>query len=270
MALTLGSGPHGNNPAGQWNVPMPGPEGLLYFEDSPRWVRARFGGETVADSRRMKLLHEHGRLPVYWFPKHDVRADLVEPSGRVEEHPLRGPVHHHHVRAGGRMAEHAAMTCPEPPEEASFLRGYVSFDFHAMDEWLEEEEPIDVHPKDPYHRVDVRRTSRRVRVSVNGELLADSADTLVLFESGLPPRWYFPREDVRMDLLTPTDKRTSCPYKGHASYFSAAGEDDLVWTYEQPRHGAADVKGYLAFFNEHVDIEVDGQAVERPITEWSR
>ena len=145
----------------------------------------------------------------------------------------------------------------------------MSFDFHAMDEWLEEEEPIDVHPKDPYSRIDVLRTSRRVRVSVNGELLADSADTLVLFESGLPPRWYFPREDVRMDLLSPTDKRTSCPYKGHASYFSAAGEDDVVWTYEQPRHDAADIKDYVAFFNERVDIEVDGQAVERPITRWS-
>lgn len=270
MSLMLGSGPHGDRPAGQWNVDMPGPEGLLYFEDSPRRVRVRFGGETVADSTRMKVLHEHGRLPVYWFPVDDVRQDLVEPSGRVEEHPLRGPLHHHNVQAGGRVAEHAAVTCPEPPEAAAFMRGHMTFDFSAMDEWLEEDEPIDVHPKDPYSRVDVLRTSRHVRVTVDGEVLADSTDAVVLFESGLPPRWYLPPEDVRMDLLSPSDTRTMCPYKGQASYFSADGEDDLVWTYEQPRHDARGIEGRVAFFNERVDLEIDGRPVDRPVTQWSR
>lgn len=237
-------------------------------------MRARLGGETVADSRRMKLLHEHARLPVYYFPQADVRMDLLETSDHVEQSELKGRTVHWHVRAGGRTAKNAAYAHPDPPPGAAFLRGYVAFAFDAMDEWLEEDEPIDVHAKDPYSRIDVLRTTRRVRVSLDGEVLADSGRALVLFESGLPPRWYLPREDVRMDLLTPSPKRTSCPYKGHASYFSASvngrTEEDLVWTYEDPRHDAADVKGYVAFFNERVDLEIDGEPVDRPTTQWSR
>lgn len=273
MSLTVGSGPFGRWPAGTFNTELPPRERLLYFEDSPRWVRTRLRGKTVADSRQMKLLHEHGRLPVYYFPEHDVRIELLAESDRVEESELKGRTVYWHVRAGASTAENAAYAHPEPPDEAAFLRGYVAFDFDAMEEWLEEEERIEVHPKDPYSRVDVLRTSRRVRVAVDGELLAESDRPLVLFESGLPPRWYLPQDDVRMDLLTPSEKRTMCPYKGRASYFDARVngrvEEGLVWTYEEPGHDAADVKGYVAFFDERVDLEIDGEPVERPTTQWS-
>lgn len=273
MSLTMGSGPFGQWPAGDFNQEMPPRDQVLYFEDSPRWVRARLGGQTVADSRRMKLLHEHASVPVYYFPEEDVRMDLLGESDHVEDSELKGVTVHWHVTAGTSIAENAAYAHPEPPDGAEFLRGFIAFAFDAMDEWLEEDEPIDVHPKDPYSRIDVLRTSRRVRVSVDGEQIADSGQALVLFESGLPPRWYLPREDVRMDLLEPSDKHTMCPYKGRASYFHVRAngrvEEDLVWTYERARHDAADVEGYLSFFNERVDLEIDGEAVQRPMTPWS-
>jgi uncharacterized protein (DUF427 family) len=142
-----------------------------------------------------------------------------------------------------------------------------------MDEWLEEDEPAIVHARDPYHRVDVLDTSRHVRVSVNGEVVADTTRGKVIFETGLPPRWYFPREDVRSQVLVDSDKHTGCAYKGFASYKTvrAGGrdEEDVVWFYEDPRREAEPIRGYLAFFNERVDIEVDGELQERPLTQWS-
>ncbi len=271
MSLTVGRGPFGRRPAGRFNVEMPPVERILYFEESPRWVRARLGGETIADSRRAKLLHEHGKLPIYYFPEDDVRMDLLEQGDEVEDSELKGTTVHWHVHAPGRSAENAVYAHPDPPDGAEFLRGHVAFDFGAMDEWLEEEERIDVHPRDPYSRIDVLPTSRAVRVSIDGELLSESGRSLVLFETGLPPRWYLPRDDVRMDLLVPNEKRTSCPYKGHASYFSARVnghlEEDLAWTYEEPRHDAADVRDYIAFFNERVDLEIDGESEELAATQ---
>src|SRR5688500_13221302 len=196
MALTVGSGPFGRWPAGSFNVSAPEPEEVLWFEDSPRWVRGRRGGETVVDSRHAKLLHE--------------------PAGDGAGSSRRG--------AEGRFdvlgAERAAWTHPEPPPGAEFLRRHVAFEWAAMDEWLEEEEVLAVHPRDPYHRVDVLPSSRHVRILAGGTVLADSRRALALFETGLPPRWYVPREDVRMDLLEPSDLRTQCPYKGEASYLS--------------------------------------------------
>lgn len=265
MALTVGSGPFGRWPAGSFNVSAPEPEEVLWFEDSPRWVRGRRGGETVVDSRHAKLLHEHGSLPVYYFPEDDVRTDLLEPAGDGEGSPRRGPERRFDVLG----AERAAWTHPEPPPGAEFLRGHVAFEWTAMEEWLEEEEVLAVHPRDPYHRVDVLPSSRHVRILAGGTVLADSRRTLALFETGLPPRWYVPREDVRMDLLEPSDLRTQCPYKGEASYLSAPSERDIAWTYEHPRDEVAPIAGLVAFWNERADVELDGEIQEPPRTQWS-
>ena len=142
-----------------------------------------------------------------------------------------------------------------------------------MDEWYEEEEQVFVHPRDPYHRIDVLQSSRHVRVEVNGEVVAETQRPMVLFETGLPPRYYIPEEDIRMELLEESEETTRCPYKGVASYYSVEVGDerveDLVWYYPEPIPEAARIKGLLCFFNEKVDLEVDGEEQERPRTQWS-
>jgi uncharacterized protein (DUF427 family) len=273
MSLTIGSGPFGQRPAGSFNFDLPRRKGLIYFEQSPRRMRATFGGETVVDSRHPRLLHEHGLLPVYYFPWAEVRKELLEESEHSTHCPWKGEASYWSVRVGGQVAENAAWSYPEPIEGAPPLAEYLAFYWDRMDEWLEEDEPAIGHARDPYHRVDVLDTSRHVRVLVNGELVAETRRARVLFETGLPPRWYIPPEDVRSGALVESDSQTVCAYKGFASYWSVrapgAEEDDLVWFYPEPRHDAERIAGYLAFFNERVDLEVDGELQERPITQWS-
>ena len=270
MSLTVGTGPFGQRPGGEFNFELPRTKGLIYFEDSPRRIRARLGGETVVDGRHAKLLHEHGHLPVYYFPEDDVRMDLLVPSDKHTTCPYKGEASYWSVHAGGKVSEDAVWSYPDPLADAPPIAGYYAFYWRKMDEWFEEDEPAIVHARDPYHRIDVLDTSRHVRISLDGETLAESTRTRVLYETGLPPRWYFPREDVRMDLLTPSDTQTGCAYKGFASYWSAGDEDDVVWTYPDPRPEAARIKDYLAFFNERVDVEVDGELQQQPVTQWSR
>jgi uncharacterized protein (DUF427 family) len=265
MSWTMGTAPLGHHPAGRFNREID-LDGLLYVEPSPKWIRVRFGGETIADSRRARVAHEQQRLPVIHFPTADVRMDLLRPTERKERDPVKGEQHFFDVEVAPRVAKDAAWSYSGEP----VLDGLITFDFAAMDEWLEEDEPLFGHALDPYSRIDVRTTSRHVRVSIGDQVMAESDQTKALFEAGLPTRWYFPREDVRMDLLEPTDTQTTCAYKGFASYWSVGDEDDIAWTYEDPRHDALDVKGMVAFFNERVDLELDGELQERPQTPWSR
>lgn len=273
MSLTVGSGPFGQHPAGSFNFELPRRKGLIYFEDSPRRIRATFGGETVVDSCHASLLHEHGLLPVYYFPWAEVREDLLEESEHSTRCPWKGEASYWSVRVGDQVSENAAWSYPEPIEGSPPLADFVAFYWDRMEEWFEEDEPALGHARDPYHRVDVLDTSRHVRVLVNGELLAETRRARVLFETGLPPRWYIPPQDVRAGTLVESDSRTVCAYKGFASYWSVrangAEEDDLVWFYPEPRHDAERIADYLAFFNERVDLEIDGELQERPVTQWS-
>lgn len=270
MSLTVGTAPFGHRPGGTFNFEVPRIKGLIYFEDSPRRIRAKLGGETVVDSRHAKLLHEHRHLPIYYFPREEVRMDLLVPSEKHTTCPHKGEASYWSVHAGGRVSEDAAWGYPEPIAGAPPLAGYLAFYWGKMDEWFEEDEPAIVHARDPYHRVDILDTSRHVRIGLDGETLADTTRARVLYETSLPPRWYVPREDVRMDLLAPSDTRTGCAYKGFATYWSLGDEDDLVWSYPDPRDEAARIKDYLAFFDERVDVEIDGELQERPVTQWSR
>ena len=273
MSLTVGTGPFGQHPAGSFNFELPRSTGVIYFEDFPRRIRATFGEETVVDSRHTKLLHEQGHLPIYYFPEAEIRMDLLEPTDHSTRCPFKGEASYWSVRAGDRIAENAAWSYPEPIEGAPPLAGYFAFYWNKLDEWFEEDERAIVHPRDPYHRIDILDTSRHVRISVNGELVAETRRAKVLFETGLPPRWYVPAEDVRSELLVRSDKQTGCAYKGFASYWSVGAggetESDLVWFYPEPRREAEPIAGYLAFFNERVDIELDGELQERPETQWS-
>ena len=274
MTLTIGTGPFGDQGEKTFNFEVEAPrDHVLYFEDSPRRVRVMFGGETVADSRRVKLMHEQGHLPVYYFPRSDVRMDLLEATGHTTHCPFKGDASYWSVRVGDRVVENAVWGYPEPIDSAPPLADYLAFYWRMMDHWYEEDEEIFVHPRDPYHRVDVLESSRHVKVSVNGEVVAETERPKILFETGLPPRYYILPEDVREEALVPSDKETQCPYKGVASYYSVEADgrrvEDLVWHYAEPILEAAKIIELLAFFNEKVDLEVDGEEQERPKTQWS-
>lgn len=243
--------------------------GDFRFEASPRWVRTFFGGVAVGDSKAMRLLYEPGRLPLYCFPEGEVRTDLLAPSDHRSESEHLGGIEHFDLRLGERVASGAAVRF-EAPE----LRGYIAFDWNSMASWYEEDDEIFVHARDPYKRIDVLRSSRHVKVVLGGETIADTHRPSLLFETHLPVRYYIPRMDVRMDLLTPSATRTRCPYKGVAGYWSARIGDqafqDCVWSYEVPIPECPKVEQLMCFFNERVDaIYVDGVAEQKPVTKWS-
>jgi len=270
MSLTAGSGPFGERPAGRFNVPVP--ERVLFIEGVPARIRGFADGETVVDSPNARLLHETGRLPVYHFPADEVRMDLLAESGSREPN-ARGELLWHDLRMGAREVPRAAWTYPEPDASAPWLAGLVAFRWNAIDEWFAEAEELFGHPRDPYSRIDVCRSARHVRVSLEGRVLAESRRARALYEAALPPRWYLPPEDVRTDLLVPSGHMSRCAYKGAASYWHVRIgdriEEDLVWSYPDPAHDAQPVRDMYCFFSEKVDLELDGEPVGRPSTQWS-
>lgn len=263
MTMMMGSGPFGHRPGGTFSFDRTGLDHVLYFEPSPRRVRTTFNGEVVADSRRMMLMHESRHLCVYYFPEGDVRMDLLEATDHATRCPVKGDASYWSVVVGERVAENAAWSYPRPIDGAPRIDGYVALVWEAMDAWFEEEAEISGHARDPYHRIDVLPTSRQIRIAVGGEVVAETARARVLFETGLPPRWYIPPDDVREDLLIPDDTTSQCPYKGTPDYRSLKlgdrVEKGLVWTYREPLREAADVAGLLCFYDERVDLEVDGE-----------
>jgi uncharacterized protein (DUF427 family) len=263
MTMTVGTGPLGQAPAGVFNRPMPDLKGLIYFEDFLPRIRGEFAGETVVDSRHAKLLHENGLLPVLYFPEDEVRTELFEPSDKHTKCPWKGEASYWSIRVGDRVSKDAVWYYPEPLEGAPPIKGYVAFYWDRLDRWLEEDEELSVHVRDPYHRVDVLDSSRHVKVSLDGVVLAETDRPKAVYETSLPVRWYIPPEDVRMELLTPTDTQTACPYKGRAGYHSAHVDgkvaEDVVWHYADPRREVEPIRDHLAFYNERVDIEVDGE-----------
>jgi uncharacterized protein (DUF427 family) len=259
--------------------PAPGfttnPDYRITFEPSPRRVRVKFGGETIADSTAARLFFETRHLPVYYFPRADVRMDLLRPTEHHTYCPYKGTASYWTIAAGGRESENAVWGYLEPFDEVAAIRDYVAFYWKQADSWWEEDEEIFVHPRDPYKRVDVIASSRPVKVVLGGQVVAETSRARFLFETRLPTRYYIPQEDVRMDLLVPTDKVTACPYKGTARYWTAriGGQEypDIVWGYPDPIPECPKIKGLLCFFNEQVDaIFVDGAEVPRPMTPWSK
>lgn len=271
MSLTAGSGPFGERPSGRFDFDPP--ERVLFIEDVWPRIRGVASGETIVDSPSARLLHETGRLPVYHFPVDEARMDLLEPSGAHSE-SARGALAWHDLRVGSRLIPRAAWTYDPPVERARWLAGLIAFKWDALDAWFAEAEELFGHPRDPYSRIDVCRTSRHVQVSVDGVPLASSRRARVLYEAALPPRWYLPWEDVEVSLLEPSSSLTRCAYKGVASYWnvrlpSGAVARDLVWSYPDPQHDALPVRDMACFFNERVDISLDGAGSDRPVTQWS-
>ena len=251
------------------------PDYKVLLEPSPRRVRVVFNGETVADSTSAHLLFETRHLPVYYFPRADVRTDLMAPTDHHSFCPYKGTASYWTIRVGDRLSENAVWGYPEPYDEVAALGDFVAFYWDRVDHWYEEDEEIFVHPRDPYKRVDAILSSRHVQVVLGGEIVADTRRAHFLFETRLPTRYYIPPEDVRMDLLVPSQKTTACPYKGRARYLSAriGGQEfpDIVWSYPEPIPECPKIKGLMSFFNEQVDeIRVDGVVVPRPVTPWSK
>jgi uncharacterized protein (DUF427 family) len=263
MGMMTVTGPLSRKPAGTFNFDPPEPGKALYLEPTPKRIRALVAGETIADSRRAMLLQESGLQPTYYFPPSDVRTDLFEGSDKHTRCPKKGEASYYTIRVGDRVVEDVAWYYPDPLEDAPPIKDLIAFYWDRVDQWLEEDEEVFGHARDPYHRIDIRRSSRHVKVSLDGEVLAQSNRTLGLFESNLPVRWYLPREDVIV-ALEPSDKTTICPYKGTASYHSVRLPDgklaeDLVWFYPDPLPEAAPIKDLLCFYNERVELELDGE-----------
>ncbi|WP_055491293.1 DUF427 domain-containing protein [Streptomyces sp. TP-A0356] len=249
------------------------PEGLQW-EPSERWVRGRKGDVTVVDSRHPVLVWEPGApVPLYAFPREEVRADLLRPAKAPPTGAHTGSRIFYDLEVDGELLENAAWTY-----SAGDLAGHLAFAWFqrsgtGLDHWYEEEEEIFVHPRDPHKRVDALPSSRHVRVEIDGTVVADTRRPVLLFETGLPVRYYVPREDVLLDRFAPTDHRTGCPYKGTARYWSYRGDADvppnIAWSYPDPLPAVAAIREHVAFYNEAVDITVDDARAQRPVTPFS-
>lgn len=242
----------------------------IRVETGPKRVRAYLRGELVADTRAPLLAWEIPYYPTYYIPEADMRAELV-PAGAGEPLPGLGAGQLFDVKAGTATAARAAVRYPDSP--AAQLRGAVRLDWPAMTEWLEEDEPVYTHPRDPYRRVDILASSRHVRVELDGTTVAESQQPRILFETGLPPRCYLPLTAIRMDLLVPSDTSSHCPYKGTASYWSVQTgtrlHKDLVWMYRMPLPESQKIAGLACFYNERVELTIDGEAQPRPRSPFS-
>lgn len=231
----------------------------LRYEPTEKRVRAVLGGQVVADSRRAVLVWEpDAPTPTYAIPHEDISATVDDGSPAAADAARPGRL----VALMGGDGHVATGLVPDDP----YLSGFVVCDFPTFDSWLEEDDEIQAHPRDPFHRVDLRNTSRRIRIALGDEVLADTTRGKLLFETTLPTRYYIPRSDVLPELL-PSPKRTRCPYKGEASYWSFTTNGhvarDLVWSYETPLPDAAGLQGYVAFYDEQFDLVLGARAKEQ-------
>lgn len=246
---------------------------IVWAEPTERHVRVFFAGVAVADSSDVLIVFKGGRPPVYYFPTADVRMDLVESTDQRVSDPRLGERFLATLVVEDRRGEGAVFSYPSPIPDGPDLSGYVSFEWDAMDAWFEEDEEILRHPRDPYKRVDVLHSSRHVRVLIDGTVVADTTRPMLLFETGLPIRYYIPKLDVAFEHLSASPTRSRCPYKGEAVYWNVTAGDrvleDIVWSYPAPIPELPKIENLLSFFNEKVDLEVNGELLERPRTNWS-
>ena len=243
-----------------------------HVEPVPRRIRAFLGDEKVLDTTRALYVWEWPNYPQYYIPLADVRQDLLAPEGHTQQ-TGRGVVELAGLRVGDLHRRRAARVLAESPIDG--LTGTVRFDWAALDAWFEEDEQVFVHPRSPYTRVDALRSNRPVRVELDGVVLADAGSSVMVFETGLPTRYYLSRTDVDFAHLIPSATVTACPYKGTTSgYWSvqAGGtvHADLAWSYDFPTRQLLPVAGMIAFYNEKVDTFVGGQLLDRPQTHFFR
>ena len=242
-----------------------------HVEPVPRRIRAFLGGEQVLDTSRALYVWELPYYPQYYIPVADVRRDLLAGEGHSQQ-TRRGAAQVHDLQAGQVRRPGAARLYADSPIDG--LSGTVHFEWGALDAWFEEDEQVFVHPRSPYVRVDALRSAQTVRVELDGTVLAESSSPVMVFETGLPTRYYLNRTAVRFEHLVPSDTVTACPYKGTTSgYWSVTMggtvHADLAWAYDFPTRQLQPITGLIAFYNEKVDTFLDGRPLERPKTHFS-
>lgn len=255
------------------NAPAPAPTPVR-VEPNHRWIRGRVGDRPAVDTTDALFVWEHSYYPQWYIPIADVAGELVltgetTATERGEAHSVDLVVGD--LADGGMRVADAGRIHPDSPLPE--LRNRVRFRWDALDQWFEEEVEVFVHPRSPYTRVDVLPSTRHVIIEIDGTVVADSTNPSILYETGLPARYYLPASDVRTDLLTPTDTSSACPYKGVAHYWSAvidgATHTDVAWGYDAPLPESRDVAGLVCFYNERVDVTIDGEPADRPVTKFA-
>jgi len=263
MSLTMSGRPLSSAPPKTVNYRIDAPGHRLLFDPFPRRVRAMFAGEPVLDTTRGMLLHESNLLPQLYVPRADLDEDMLRATDTTTHCPFKGDAAYWSLVAGERTAQDAVWAYPEPMPAAEWLHGYVAPYWDRMDAWFDEDEEVQGHLRDPYHRVDARRSSRHVEVLAGDEVIAETRRSVVLSETGLPNRWYVPLQDARPEVLELSATHTVCPYKGTASYRSVRTPGELVpdaaFFYPEPLDGARAIADLLCFLAEGVETRVDGQ-----------
>ncbi len=259
MGLSWQQGPLSQKAIGRFLVPEPLPKKLLYAEPLRRRMRVRFGGAWIADSEDVILLFEPGRYPMAYFPKSDVSADTLERTEYTTEHHELGLTSWYIVRAGELSAPRGAWQHVNLPDYANELQERVAFAWPAMDAFYEEDERILGHAADSYHRIAIRRTSRRIVIRYSDRIIADTKRPLALYESGFAPRWYVPRGDVDESALTLVEQQTFCPYKGLCSYYDIGDAHLAVWSYRDAYPEVGRISDLVSFEPDIVSVQLDGK-----------
>jgi len=257
MSLSLGTGPFGKAPAGAFNFDLSGsaPPHRIYFADFLPRVRAVVDGHPILDTTRGKLLYETGIMPRLYAPLEDFDPAVLSRTDHTTHCPFKGDASYWSLSVNGSSRENAVWAYESPLTEAAWLEGYASLYPEQADDWWVEDERTPGHLRDPFHRIDVLPSSRRVRVTAGDDTLADTDRAMLLFETGLPPVAYVPRADV-CAAIGPAEKRTSCPYKGEARYWTVGGVADAAWSYDYPRPESTGIAGHLAFDPERVAVQI--------------
>lgn len=241
-----------------------------HIEPVPRRVRAVVAGEVIVDTTRALYVWEWPAYPQYYIPVEDVRKDAIVDENH-EQRLRRGTARRHGIRVGDVSRPGTVHVYGADALEG--MRDTVKFDWASIDSWFEEDEEVFVHPRNPYTRVDALRSTRHVTVSLEGVTLADSRSTVMVFETGLPTRYYFNRTEIDFAHLTPTDTVTACPYKGRTTgywsvHVNGTTHQDIAWAYDFPTRQLLPIAGLVAFYNEKVDVTIDGERLARPVTHF--
>lgn len=258
MTLTMGTGPLAGRPGGSFNFSLEeAPAHRVFFEAYPRRLRAVVGGRTILDTTGAHLLHETAIAPVAYVPLADLDASLLERTESTTHCPFKGDASYWSLRLSeDDVREDFVWSYESPLEAAAWLDGYAALYWDRVDEIYVEDERAFGHLRDPYHRVDALESSRHVVVRAHGEVVAETDRPVMIFETGLPPLAYLPRADVKPGVLTASGKRTICPYKGEAAYWSVAGIEDGAWSYETPLPEAMRAQGHVSFDGEGIEVKV--------------
>jgi uncharacterized protein (DUF427 family) len=257
MGLSWQQGPLSEVSVGRFLTPQPLPKRLLFAEALRRRFRVKLAGQWIADSENVLLLHEPGRYPVAFFPLADVRPGVLISENRTTQHRDLGATEWFTVSVGERHAQRSAWQYSALPDYASELRGRVAFAWRGMDGFYEEDDRIVGHAADPYHRIDIRQSSRHLAVKDSARIIADTTRPVVLYESGFAPRWYVPRQEIDEKTLIPVEGRTFCPYKGLCSYYDVGERKKAAWSYEQAWPEVGRISNLVSFEADKIEVFLD-------------